>query len=247
MPTRSPATSNPSNKRPTTKGLAVKGPARSAKPHLTIRCALQLILLDGFSGPIRLLVAPALSPKPTHRPATLRPLRETKRPEPGERQEDGRSVEFLDFEREVCRASHQRTVRPSWRPRVGIAGAPVLGIVFGLGWTPCLGPTLVASSALSVDTGTWPAVHCSRWPIASDWGFRSWRWHGVSAGHSARRGPAYPCTRDEPDRWSRSDAHRAGHGHRPVGWADGRDAGLGRRLRHPHLSPAGDQTRPTAT
>lgn len=48
----------------------------------------------------------------------------------------------------------QRTVRPSWKPRVGTAGAPVLGIVFGLGWTPCLGPTLVAISALSVDTGT---------------------------------------------------------------------------------------------
>ncbi|GAA4718716.1 cytochrome c-type biogenesis protein [Promicromonospora umidemergens] len=48
----------------------------------------------------------------------------------------------------------QRTVRPSWKPRVGLAGAPVLGIVFGLGWTPCLGPTLVAISALSIDTGT---------------------------------------------------------------------------------------------
>jgi len=48
----------------------------------------------------------------------------------------------------------QRVVRPSWTPRVGIAGAPVLGLVFGLGWTPCLGPTLVAISALSVDAGT---------------------------------------------------------------------------------------------
>ena len=48
----------------------------------------------------------------------------------------------------------QRVIKPSWKPRVGTAGAPVLGIVFGLGWTPCLGPTLVAISALSVDTGT---------------------------------------------------------------------------------------------
>lgn len=48
----------------------------------------------------------------------------------------------------------QRVVRPSWTPRVGVAGAPVLGMVFGLGWTPCLGPTLVAISALSVDAGT---------------------------------------------------------------------------------------------
>lgn len=48
----------------------------------------------------------------------------------------------------------QRVVRPSWTPRVGTAGAPMLGVVFGLGWTPCLGPTLVAISALSVDAGT---------------------------------------------------------------------------------------------
>ncbi|CAM3549788.1 cytochrome c biogenesis CcdA family protein [Isoptericola cucumis] len=50
----------------------------------------------------------------------------------------------------------QRVVRPSWTPRVGIAGAPVLGVVFGLGWAPCLGPTLVAISALSIDAASAP-------------------------------------------------------------------------------------------
>ena len=33
----------------------------------------------------------------------------------------------------------QRTSRLTARPATGILGAPLLGIVFGLGWTPCLG------------------------------------------------------------------------------------------------------------
>jgi cytochrome c-type biogenesis protein len=53
----------------------------------------------------------------------------------------------------------QRTVKPSWRPATGLAGAPVLGIVFGLGWTPCIGPTLGAIQALSLTGGSaWNGV-----------------------------------------------------------------------------------------
>jgi len=48
----------------------------------------------------------------------------------------------------------QRTKRISARPAAGLAGAPLLGIVFGLGWTPCLGPTLAAVYSLAVSEAT---------------------------------------------------------------------------------------------
>jgi cytochrome c-type biogenesis protein len=48
----------------------------------------------------------------------------------------------------------QRTTRLSARPAAGLAGAPLLGIVFGLGWTPCLGPTLAAVYSLALAEAT---------------------------------------------------------------------------------------------
>jgi cytochrome c-type biogenesis protein len=46
----------------------------------------------------------------------------------------------------------QRDIRPHAAPRAGLLGAPLLGAVFALGWTPCLGPTL--TGVMSVAAGT---------------------------------------------------------------------------------------------
>ncbi|MEY5023983.1 MAG: hypothetical protein RL569_896 [Actinomycetota bacterium] len=46
----------------------------------------------------------------------------------------------------------QRTVKIPFSPKVGLAGAPVLGVVFALGWTPCIGPTLAAVLTLASTT-----------------------------------------------------------------------------------------------
>lgn len=48
----------------------------------------------------------------------------------------------------------QRDWRVHSVPAVGLAAAPLLGFLFGLGWTPCIGPTLSAITTLSFSEST---------------------------------------------------------------------------------------------
>jgi cytochrome c-type biogenesis protein len=48
----------------------------------------------------------------------------------------------------------QRQVKLGWAPATGPAGALLLGIVFGIGWTPCIGPTLGSIQLLAISSGS---------------------------------------------------------------------------------------------
>ncbi|GFH36265.1 cytochrome c biogenesis CcdA family protein [Streptomyces pacificus] len=48
----------------------------------------------------------------------------------------------------------QREFRFHKRPATGLVGAPVLGALFGIGWTPCIGPTLASVTVLSAQQGS---------------------------------------------------------------------------------------------
>jgi cytochrome c-type biogenesis protein len=48
----------------------------------------------------------------------------------------------------------QRDVRVHRLPAVGLGAAPLLGLLFAIGWTPCLGPTIVAVQSMALSEGT---------------------------------------------------------------------------------------------
>jgi len=47
-----------------------------------------------------------------------------------------------------------RSFKPAWRMRSGLISAPLLGFAFGIGWTPCIGPTLGAVQVLAIQSAT---------------------------------------------------------------------------------------------
>lgn len=47
----------------------------------------------------------------------------------------------------------QRTLRPRVQGQAGLIGAPLLGFALGVGWTPCIGPTLAAILSMSWNLG----------------------------------------------------------------------------------------------
>ncbi|WP_214465447.1 cytochrome c biogenesis CcdA family protein [Microbacterium flavescens] len=48
----------------------------------------------------------------------------------------------------------QRIARPQVRGNLGLIGAPLLGIALGIGWAPCIGPTLAVILAMAFDSGS---------------------------------------------------------------------------------------------
>lgn len=48
----------------------------------------------------------------------------------------------------------QRIFRPQVRSSLGLVGAPLLGLALGLGWAPCIGPTLAVILGMSLDSGS---------------------------------------------------------------------------------------------
>ncbi len=54
----------------------------------------------------------------------------------------------------IANQKFYRSFKPQWKIRGGLLAAPLLGFLFGIGWTPCIGPTLGAVEALSFQSSS---------------------------------------------------------------------------------------------
>ena len=100
----------------------------------------------------------------------------------------------------------QRQARFTPRKLAGLAGAPLLGAVFALGWTPCLGPTLTGVIAVASATDGASVARGVALVIAYCLGLGGERVRLAASAH-----PGHPGVRRHP-----ADRRRGGTGDRAV-------------------------------
>jgi cytochrome c-type biogenesis protein len=109
----------------------------------------------------------------------------------------------------------QRDTRFAPRQLSTLAGAPLLGAVFALGWTPCLGPALTGVIAVASATdgvNVWRGValviaYCRDWESRSCFWLSAPRvpsraWHGCARTRVPSRSSAACCSSPSASRWS---------------------------------------------